>query len=694
MAKLNLDYYSGENFYSDGEVEKEILEIARSQKRLSQIENVKFPVLYHLSAVRENILNWYPFKEGATGLEIGSGCGAITGLLCERLSKVISVELSKRRADINFARHERLENLEIWVGNQNDMVFGESFDYIILNGVFEYAMSFTEGAKPYETFLQNFKRLLKPDGVILIAIENRLGLKYFAGAPEDHTDGYFDGIRGYEGNDSVRTFSRGEWEELMHTCGMNHYRFYYPYPDYKFPKEIFTDESLESQKYGTPSWNFTRYRMALFDETQMAATLRSEGVMGHFANSFLIEMSRQPLPEEKKVLYAKLNTDRDRHFSISTVIEERDGERVVVKSPMTYEAKRHIKKMQEQMTDHGAWCPLVGKAEGDSIAYPFLKEESLAFWAAQAMKNGEEEKLRGLVRKVADICNGPLTDKKSRRIPAGEMSAREREEFKKVFGSNKIAEDLECIAPANIDLILDNIFEKDGKYYVIDCEWVFDFPVPVSFILWRTVNELYSSYPAFEKTCPKAELLKEYGITAEMSAVFWKWAAYFAEHYVCADQLNHYSVPEIGVSLEEFRRRQREKEYMVSQLFADTGKGFREEEKIVQESELDDGRFSITFDLKEFKNIQALRFDPIEGKPCICRIDAGKTTVKLTAANASGKAEKGDLFLTTDPVYQIKGFKGEETVTISGEIVPLSMEEALERATRLLGGSKLAFWRK
>lgn len=29
MAKFNLDYYSGENFYSDGDIEKEILKIVK-----------------------------------------------------------------------------------------------------------------------------------------------------------------------------------------------------------------------------------------------------------------------------------------------------------------------------------------------------------------------------------------------------------------------------------------------------------------------------------------------------------------------------------------------------------------------------------------------------------------------------------------------------------------------------------------
>lgn len=695
MAKFNLDYYSGENFYSDGDIEKEILKIVRTQGSYENMDQVPFPVLYHLSRVRENILNWYPFRKDAACLEIGSGCGAISGLLCERMKKVVSVELSKQRADINMARHERLDNLEIWVGNLNDMVFGETFDYIVLNGVFEYAPGFTEGDQPCEAFLNNIRRLLKPDGILLIAIENRFGLKYFAGAPEDHTDGYFDGIAGYPQNHSVRTFSKGEWERLMENCGFVNHRFYYPYPDYKFPREIFTEESLKEQKYGLPAWNFTRYRMALFREETVADTIQQDGRMDYFANSFLIEMSRQPLDEKKKVLYAKMSTDRDRHFSVATTIEQQDGNKMVVKRAMTQEAKRHLKNMIKQPEEHGGFRTMVGGEIPDGIAYPFLEEESLGQQAKRAVYAHDMGKIRKLVHQVYQMCQKETDRVIQRQIRSQEMSGRERTEFTKVFGTAKMPEDLLCIAPANIDLILDNIFEKDGDYCVIDCEWIFDFPVPVSFILWRCINELYSSYPQLEQEYPVASLLKDYSITGEMADTFHKWGTYFAEHYAGANGLLHYSIPEIGVSLEEFRQRYRAKDSLTCQLFVDTGKGFREEEKIQAEMVLEDGRFSVSFDLKTFENWKALRFDPLEGKPCICRIDQQGTSARLKAANAAGRVEKGDLFLTTDPVYQINIKEQRETLKISGTIAVLSMEEALERANGLLARkSSLAFWRK
>lgn len=743
MAELRLDYYQGEDLYTDGDaVENELLEIAGTGIVPEQMGQADFPVLYHFSKIRENILSWYPFSQGASCLEIGSGCGAITELLCRRMERVVSVELSKRRAEVNFARHRELDGLQIWVGNLNDMQFDTEFDYIILNGVFEYAMSFTQGEDPYGTFLKHIRRFLKPEGVILIAIENRLGLKYFAGAPEDHTDGYFDGIRGYEGNDAVRTFSRGEWEALMKRCGLEHYRFYYPYPDYKFPQEIFTDASLKEQKYGRPTWNFTKYRMALFRETEMAAALSAEGIMAQFANSFLIEMSPAPLQEERVVQYAKLSTDRAPEFSIATVIEQRPEGRVAVKRAMTAEARTHIQKMAEQMDRvYGLWRPLAGRPETDGIVYPFLAQKSLGRLAAEAVRQGDLQEVKQLVQKAAALCGygaqGSFSEKDAadtgncgqgekrtavggvRQVSAAGMSAQktggmpsgragqlhiigshartdaQRMAFRRVFGPAELEADVSCIAPANIDLILDNIFEADGVCQVIDCEWIFEFPVPVPFLIWRAVNELYSSQQALCRLCPKSAFLEEFGISEEMARVFRDWGTYFAENYVSANRLLRLSIPEIGISLEEFRRRLREKEFMTSQLFADTGNGYSEEQKLTAQTELAEGRFSLKFDLRRFTGVRGLRFDPLEGKPCICRIDPGQTTMRLRAANAAARLPEGDLFLTTDPMYQVKFTGPAEELRICGEIRVLSMEDALNRANGLLmrPGRRLPFLR-
>lgn len=290
-AKLNLDFYSGTDYYSDGDIEDVLLDIVETHTNYDDIlaHETRWPILYHLSPIRQNIINWYPFKTNSSCLEIGGGCGAITGALCQSLASVKVVELSKRRSSINLARHKNFDNLEIIVGNLNDIEFEEKFDYITLNGVLEYAGSFTDTEEPYKDFLKQIKHYLKPDGKLIIAIENRYGLKYFAGAKEDHTGQEFDGLTGYIDNDKVRTFGKRELETLLTTSGYKSQEFYYPHPDYKMPMEIYTQEWLPNiDTLLTSAPNYDNERYELFNETEAFKGIIENGQFEFFANSFLV----------------------------------------------------------------------------------------------------------------------------------------------------------------------------------------------------------------------------------------------------------------------------------------------------------------------------------------------------------------------------------------------------------------------
>ena len=290
-ATLNLDFYSGEDYYSDGDIEDELLTMVQNTSDYSQIlaQDNRWPILYHLSPIRQNIINWYPFKKNASCLEIGGGCGAITGALCEKLSQVKVVELSKRRSMINLERHKHYKNLEIIVGNLNEIKFDEKFDYITLNGVLEYAGSFTHTQNPYLDFLTQIKSYLKDDGKLIIAIENRYGLKYFAGAKEDHTGKEFDGIEGYKNTNHVRTFGKKELEKLLQQSGYKNQEFYYPHPDYKMPLEIYSEHMLpDADTLLSPSPNFDNERFVLFDEVAAFKGIIENGQYEFFANSFLV----------------------------------------------------------------------------------------------------------------------------------------------------------------------------------------------------------------------------------------------------------------------------------------------------------------------------------------------------------------------------------------------------------------------
>lgn len=288
---LNMTYYKGEDLYSDGEVEDRILSLLQSGKEPESIlaGNEDWAVLYHLSDIRHNLLEWYDFDPDGTLLEIGSGCGALTGLFCGKVRSVKGIELSKKRSQINAQRNKNYSNFEIMVGNFQDIELKEKFDYVTLIGVLEYAPSYIEGEHPFSDMLRKVRGYLKPEGKLLLAIENKLGMKYWAGAMEDHTGELFDGLENYRHADGVRTFSRKELEQLLKENGFIETQFYYPVPDYKMPVTVYSDEYLPAAgdiRNVTAAYDRERYE--LFDEETVYDEICQEGQFPLFSNSFLV----------------------------------------------------------------------------------------------------------------------------------------------------------------------------------------------------------------------------------------------------------------------------------------------------------------------------------------------------------------------------------------------------------------------
>lgn len=294
-VKIDDTLYSGKDLYSDGVVEDEILEIVKNQDKSEYektiMERQNWAILYHLSANRENIVDWMEEDKNAEILEVGSGCGAITGKLAEKFGVVTCIELSRKRSLINAYRNREKNNIEIKLGNYKDISakLTKQYDIITLIGVLEYASSYMETESPYEEFLLSLKAHLKPNGRILIAIENKFGLKYWAGCVEDHKGRLYEGLEGYTETTGVRTFSKKGLEKIIEACGCEVENFYYPYPDYKFPKVIYSDLYLPKLgELNDNCNNFDADRLLTFDESKVFDTVIEEGCFPEYANSFLV----------------------------------------------------------------------------------------------------------------------------------------------------------------------------------------------------------------------------------------------------------------------------------------------------------------------------------------------------------------------------------------------------------------------
>jgi GT2 family glycosyltransferase/2-polyprenyl-3-methyl-5-hydroxy-6-metoxy-1,4-benzoquinol methylase len=291
--------------YSDGDaVENRLWEAIRSSADISLFSSelrrhqTDWPSIYHLSAARANLLR--PLGgliAGAQVLEIGAGCGAVTRYLGEQGAEVLALEGSCRRAAIAAERCRDLDNVALLCDRFQDFETSTRYDIVTLVGVLEYARIFSDDSTEdaVHALLVKARALLKENGVLLVAIENQLGLKYFAGAREDHLGRAMSGIQDHYCSDSVVTFGRHELERRVLGAGFEFVEIALPFPDYKLPQSVilpdgyavdsgFDAASLAGQAAGSDR----QLQHCLFAMEPAFAVIGRNRLLADLSNSFLL----------------------------------------------------------------------------------------------------------------------------------------------------------------------------------------------------------------------------------------------------------------------------------------------------------------------------------------------------------------------------------------------------------------------
>ena len=307
--------------YTDGDSETTLSNILNSIQDLSssslELEThcTDWSTKYHLSSRRSNLLR--PLKKEISGvvLEIGAGCGAVTRFLSENAKVVLALEGSLNRAKICAQRCRGQANVYVLCENFVDFKFDLKFDTIFLIGVLEYARIYYGAQAAQKGMLNQTADLLKENGALVLAIENQLGLKYFAGAKEDHLSRPWISVGDtYPPNDAI-TFGRIELEGLLHSSNLKYFKHYIPVPDYKLPVSIIDANGLDAARDNNfnPATFLTQsaatdYQGAdpniLALETAWNAIERNKLSLD-LANSFLVVASKQELetPTTQAIVY-------------------------------------------------------------------------------------------------------------------------------------------------------------------------------------------------------------------------------------------------------------------------------------------------------------------------------------------------------------------------------------------------------
>ena len=507
-----LQEQGGQTVYSDSsEIEKKMLSLAKEypgEKAGEQIAgSFDYTTNNTFSPVRENLLNWYPFEEDSCVLEIGAGMGALTPLLSRRCKRVVSVEMNALRAEVIRERMKNAQNVEVLVGDINTLSLPEKFDYVVFVGVLEYAAVFqTSGSNPFLAFLTRAASFLKEDGKLLFAIENQYGLKYWCGAAEDHLQEPFAGIAGYKTPDTARTFSKATLARLLEQTGLVHQQFYYVYPDYKFPTFIFSDGwKTNGSDFRNIAFTYGKNSALVADERDLYEDLAENGVLGFFANSFLVESSRRKLSQDHPVLITARSEVKPR-YRVDTVI---DTENTLTKIAAHPQAEEHLKDiwnnehcLQErgvhvltsEFTSAGLARPIYDGARADQVLADLLNERDL---------------------KAALELIGQLRCALLQSSPVSEKS----ENYFTRHGLTEAGSNLGTILQDGfVDMTFYNAFLIDGELAFFDQEWKLS-DVPLDFILYYAVKSVFARNTIHQPEM--AELVyRQLRIDADRRAVF------------------------------------------------------------------------------------------------------------------------------------------------------------------------------
>ncbi|MEG2624971.1 MAG: hypothetical protein RR956_01720 [Christensenella sp.] len=207
------------------------------------------------------------------------------------------------------------------------------------------------------------------------------------------------------------------------------------------------------------------------------------------------------------VIYSNFVTNRRKEYQLQTKIIEENGKKFVRKIAYSADSKKHIariaqncERLKQAVSNGTEVCGC--SCTDDYIDFEFVEGKTLADCVYDAYNSGgfdaAAEKFDEYNHFLHTCC---------KEYKPYEYSV----EAKNILGVTEVGE-RECMYPANIDLVLGNIIVNDGVYTMVDYEWVYDFAVPVEFILYRALN-LYYYLIDKEHTKDIDRMYERYGIT-------------------------------------------------------------------------------------------------------------------------------------------------------------------------------------
>ena len=186
----------------------------------------------------------------------------------------------------------------------------------------------------------------------------------------------------------------------------------------------------------------------------------------------------------EKIIFTKYSNERARAFCIRTdICQSEDGSRIVRKSACYPEGRAHVERMRfwyerleelyrrsgismnrpvsDRKQDRGAY---------GSVEFEYVTGQTLEEQLDKMLGSGDVDAAIARLLDFVDVV---------RRAGTREAFG-VTEEFRKVFGDADLPDGLFCAPVTDLDMIAANAFVTGDGWMMMDYEWSFDFPIPVS----------------------------------------------------------------------------------------------------------------------------------------------------------------------------------------------------------------------
>ena len=421
-----------------------------------------------------NILNWYPFNKTQKVLEVGNKSEELTKFLIDKCSSIQKI-----------SKIEELENIDA------------KFNIIILIGI-------NENEKiNLKNLVRRLEGFLEMDGRILLAVDNKFGLRFWAGNPENILEKKFTSLLGYNNEyEKIETYTKRYIETQLNEIGYKT-RFYYPLPDYRRPNVIFSDDALpEYNSIDKYNPYYTGKSDILFNEIDVFREIlkTDKDMFTFFANSFLVEVIKKEKEYDTTYNYISYNNLRKEKYRLITKISNTYVEKQIVneKAEEHYEnIKNNIKILQENN------IKTVDYIDEDKIKSKYIEQKYL-------LNNVLTEKLeKGQVEEFDNIIKNYIKQISVKTYKENNYENTAFGKYRVEVKDKSIIQDLNFVKNGMWDMTFKNCFLIDNQFYFFDQEWN-EPNLPVEYILYRAILYTISlrRFVSIEKLFDKYNLSK------------------------------------------------------------------------------------------------------------------------------------------------------------------------------------------